>query len=375
MVVAGVLPVESAKSRRFPAFGHRAGFCIRGTRTVKYKLPVGGGGKCRKKYDNRLGHAKLVPLAFCLGDAPNRAFRPRNSAFILSYSSGKIAAGLAYAWRRNSIKLLYSILKYAARWPIREIASRSRDGLAYIVNQSSLCSRSGPETAFPDALDPQSMSDAGAVTTGRRQQAVTGMAFGAVGASLSPSYLRKSMSYLLTKKSKKSRKPSQQHIFWGIPTNIATGPLGFRTELGIGANGEQNCFRHDPFEDESDSAVAQGSENNGVSRIVFYDKKSDGQEPPASKIQTRAAVIGGSEREDGPTSASDPHSLERCPHESRRLSLSEENTSGAAEGEGEPGEVLRGTRHYRFGAGPLLTNTSCGERLEGHDAWDCSRSR
>ena len=120
-----------------------------------------------------------------MGDAPNCAFRPHYSAFILSHSSGKIAAGLAYAWRRNSINLLYSIfLKYAACWPIREIASRSRDGLAYTVNQSSLRSRSGPETAFPDALDPQSMSDAGAVTTGRRQQAVTSVVFGAVGASL-----------------------------------------------------------------------------------------------------------------------------------------------------------------------------------------------
>ena len=176
------------------------------------------------------------------------------------------------------------------------------------------------------------------------------------------------MSYLLTKKSKKSRKPSQQHIFWGIPINIATGPLGFRTELGIGAKGEQNRFRHDPFEDESDSTVAQGSENNGVSRIVFYDKKSDGQGPPTPKIQTRAAVIGGTEHEDGPTSASDPHRLERCPHGSRRLSLSEEDTCGAAEGEGEPGEVLRGTCQYHFGADPPLTCTSYGERLEGHSA-------
>jgi len=41
------------------------------------------------------------------------------------------------------------------------------------------------------------------------------------------------------KRSKKSLKPSP-HIFLGIPTNIAAGPLGFRAELDVGPKGENS---------------------------------------------------------------------------------------------------------------------------------------
>ena len=45
------------------------------------------------------------------------------------------------------------------------------------------------------------------------------------------------------KRPKKSLKPSQ-HIFLGIPTNIAAGPLGFQVELDIGPKGEKGCLDH-----------------------------------------------------------------------------------------------------------------------------------
>lgn len=47
------------------------------------------------------------------------------------------------------------------------------------------------------------------------------------------------MDRLFHKKSKKSHKPSQRRLSLGIPTNIAAGPLGFRTDLDIGPEGEQ----------------------------------------------------------------------------------------------------------------------------------------
>ena len=49
---------------------------------------------------------------------------------------------------------------------------------------------------------------------------------------------RTRMDRLLNKKSKKSLKSSRGHIALGIPTNVATGPLGFRADLDIGPKGE-----------------------------------------------------------------------------------------------------------------------------------------
>lgn len=45
---------------------------------------------------------------------------------------------------------------------------------------------------------------------------------------------RKMINRIFGKKSKKSPKPSQRLISVGIPTNIAAGPLGFRTDLDPG---------------------------------------------------------------------------------------------------------------------------------------------
>ena len=46
------------------------------------------------------------------------------------------------------------------------------------------------------------------------------------------------MEGLFGKKNKKSLKPPQQNLALGIPTNIATGPLGFRAELDIDSTGD-----------------------------------------------------------------------------------------------------------------------------------------
>ena len=46
------------------------------------------------------------------------------------------------------------------------------------------------------------------------------------------------MNRLFGKKAKKTLRPPQQHIAFGIPTNIAAGPLGFRAELDIDSTGE-----------------------------------------------------------------------------------------------------------------------------------------
>lgn len=47
------------------------------------------------------------------------------------------------------------------------------------------------------------------------------------------------MSHSSHKKSKKSSKPPPTHVFLGISANAITGPLGFRTELGIGPKGKK----------------------------------------------------------------------------------------------------------------------------------------
>ena len=41
------------------------------------------------------------------------------------------------------------------------------------------------------------------------------------------------------KKSKESSNPLATHLLFGIPANIAAGPLGFRAELDINPEGEQ----------------------------------------------------------------------------------------------------------------------------------------
>ena len=88
------------------------------------------------------------------------------------------------------------------------------------------------------------------------------------------------------KKSKKLPKPSRKHIFLGIPTNIAAGPLGLRAELDTDPIGNKNRSDRDLVVDRSDSLIAMLDENNpGPSRIVFHNKSEDqGLHAPETSI-------------------------------------------------------------------------------------------
>ena len=99
------------------------------------------------------------------------------------------------------------------------------------------------------------------------------------------------MSDMVGKKSKKLPKPFRKHIFLGVPTNIAAGPLGFRAELDTNLIGKKNSSRHDLVAGRSDSLVAMPDENSpGPSRIVFHNKNED-QDLHASETSTTGGVI------------------------------------------------------------------------------------
>lgn len=70
------------------------------------------------------------------------------------------------------------------------------------------------------------------------------------------------------KKNKKTPKLSKNHIFLGIPANIAAGPLGFRAELDIGPKGEQSRSYRDLEADGSDpTGVRRGQRQGFTDRI------------------------------------------------------------------------------------------------------------
>ena len=115
------------------------------------------------------------------------------------------------------------------------------------------------------------------------------------------------MDRLFDKKSKKSSKLSRNHIFLGIPTNIAAGPLGFRAELGADPKGEQRRSCHDFEADGPDLTVALDEKTLGSSRIVFHDNKSRDQVLPAPETSTPADETDGTEDENDPIGESFRH--------------------------------------------------------------------
>ena len=94
------------------------------------------------------------------------------------------------------------------------------------------------------------------------------------------------MKGLFNKKPKKPLKSSRRHISLGIPVNIAAGPLGFRAELDIGAQGQQSRSYHDLEAGGSDQTVVLDENDARASRIVFQDKKGEDQGSPAQKTST-----------------------------------------------------------------------------------------
>ena len=83
------------------------------------------------------------------------------------------------------------------------------------------------------------------------------------------------MKHLFNKISEEKPKPSRRHISLGIPTNVAAGPLGFRAELDIGAQGEQDRSCHDLEADGPDPTVVLDEGDARASRIVFQDNDSE----------------------------------------------------------------------------------------------------
>jgi len=107
------------------------------------------------------------------------------------------------------------------------------------------------------------------------------------------------MNRLFKKKSKKLHKSARQHIYLGIPTHIAAGPLGFQAELDIGPKGESRSYRD--LENQPDPTVTPDENDTRASRIVFQDKKEDqGLYPPGTS--TAGAAVGGGEHGEDPTS-------------------------------------------------------------------------
>jgi len=107
------------------------------------------------------------------------------------------------------------------------------------------------------------------------------------------------MNRLLKKKSKKLHKSAQRHLYLGIPTNIAAGPLGFQAELDIGPKGESRSY-HD-LENRPDSTVMPDENDTRASRVVFRDKKEDqGLYLPGTS--TAGAAVGGGEHGEDSTS-------------------------------------------------------------------------
>jgi len=84
------------------------------------------------------------------------------------------------------------------------------------------------------------------------------------------------MNYTFDKKSKKSLKSSQRRVSLGIPTNIAAGPLGFQG-------------------DRPDSTATLDEQNQKAARILFNDKKSEGQGPSGPRTSTIGVVVSGTE--------------------------------------------------------------------------------
>ena len=146
------------------------------------------------------------------------------------------------------------------------------------------------------------------------------------------------MSYMFRKKSKISPEPFKKHIYLGIPTNIAAGPLGFRAELDTDPIGNRNRSDHDLAADRPDSSIVMPDENNPrPSRIIFHNKSED-QGLHAPETSTPDAVVDGTEHGDDRTSG-----CFRCSSSSLYFSLSEENIDDTEAEEGEPIAAIKGT--------------------------------
>ena len=163
------------------------------------------------------------------------------------------------------------------------------------------------------------------------------------------------MNRLFGKKAKKSLRPPRQNIAFGILTNIAAGPLGFRAELDIDSTGDSY---QDLEVDWPDSTATLDEENPRPSQIVFKDKEREGQGPLAPGTSIPGVVVDSAERGSDPTNdASDPRYRSRPSCRSPHSSPPEEDIGNTREGEGEPAEASMGMCQYRRVTCPPLTPT------------------
>ena len=93
------------------------------------------------------------------------------------------------------------------------------------------------------------------------------------------------------------------HLLFGIPTNIAASPLGFRTELDVNPKGERNYSHRRLRVHPPDSTTIPDQKNPGPSRIVFHERQSEAElrgtrwyryivDVPLTSISSRAGPQG-----------------------------------------------------------------------------------
>ena len=91
------------------------------------------------------------------------------------------------------------------------------------------------------------------------------------------------------KRSKKSSKPPT-NLLWGITTNIAVGPLGFRAEVDINPKGEKLILPRAGSAGRADSTSILDESNHEPSRIVPCKRESGVQGPPVPGTSNSVTV-------------------------------------------------------------------------------------
>jgi len=120
------------------------------------------------------------------------------------------------------------------------------------------------------------------------------------------------MSRFFSNKRKKSPQPFPQGILPTITTDTAAGPVRYQVQSNTGPEGGQTRSDRGPEVDRPDLTVALDDRTGGGSRIGFQDRMDEDQELPASVASTSGVVIGGTERRNNRTSASDTCDWDRC---------------------------------------------------------------
>ena len=104
------------------------------------------------------------------------------------------------------------------------------------------------------------------------------------------------------RKSKKPLKSTPKNLLFGIPANIAAGPLGFRAELDVESEGGWICSYHDWRQDRRDSTLILDGNNPRPSWITFGEKQSGAEGPSVPGTQATVDDVVSGERPTGGSS-------------------------------------------------------------------------